>query len=371
MRIGIDARLYHQTGVGRYIKNLISQLEILDKKNEYFIYLRSEEYGTFSPISNRWHKRLVNIPWHTFKEQIDFPRILLTDRLDVAHFPYFNVPILYPKKYLLTIHDLIIDHYDTGRASSLPFPLYKAKRVGYKLALSYGIKKASWITAISQTTKKEIIDHYHVSSSATTVTYDALDSHFLHAATHHRPKKYYDFPYLLYVGNAYPHKNLELLLKAFKMLRNKEKIKLVLAGDDNYFYPRLEKYAANLGISKEVVFFGNANDEQLVDLYSYSKLLVFPSLMEGFGLPNLEAVTCGKLCTVSDIPAFREVWEDSLIYFYPEKIDDFVYKILFALHMDKKDYQKKLQDAKKKVEKFNWRKTASETLSIYEKISEM
>lgn len=371
MRIGIDARLYNQTGVGRYIRNLISHLEILDKKNEYFIYLRKEEYSSFSPINNRWHKRLINIPWHTFREQMDFPRVLLADQLDVAHFPYFNVPILYLKKYLLTIHDLIIDHFDTGRASRLPLILYKGKRIGYKLALSYGIKKASWITAISETTKNEIVNHYHVSPSAVTITHDALDSHFLNTTIRHKPKKYFDFSYLIYVGNAYPHKNLECLLKAFKIVRSKEKIKLVLVGDDKYFYPRLKKYAAELGISSEVVFFGNANDEELVNLYTYCKLLVFPSLMEGFGLPNLEAVTCGKLCVVSDIPAFREVWGDSLVFFDLKNINDFVIKILYVLHLNKEDYQERLKEAKKKIKRYNWERTALETLKIYEKISQV
>lgn len=368
MRIGIDARLYTQTGVGRYLKNLISQLSLLDNKNEYIIYLRTQEYDLVNLPNKNWQKRRVDIPWHTVAEQIRLPQILFKDNLDVAHFPYFNVPIFYPKKYLLTIHDLIVDHFDTGRASTLPYPLYLVKRIGYKASLTLGIKKANWITAISATTKQEIIDHYGVSENKITVTYDALDVNFLKTAKFQKVKNYYDFSYILYVGNAYPHKNLERLVKALKIIREKKDIKLVLAGDDKYFYPRLNSFTKKLGLEDDVIFFGNANDEKLINLYSNALCLLFPSLMEGFGLPNFEAIACGILPVVSDIPVFREIWGDLMQYFDPYNEDDMVEEILKVIDLTKSEYKKKVEILKERLNDFSWKKTAEDTLKIYKQI---
>lgn len=368
MRIGIDARLYTQTGVGRYLCNLIAELQRVDAENDYVIYLRQEEYSDFKLLNKKWQKKLVDLPWHTLKEQIIFPLILLQDNLDVAHFPYFNVPIFYPKKYLLTIHDLIIDHFDTGRASTLPYPFYLIKRFGYKTSLTIGIKKADWITAISQTTKQEILDHYALSKDKITVTYDALDINFLETAKKQKAKKYYNFPYILYVGNAYPHKNLEKLVKALKIIREKKDIKLVLAGEDKYFYPRLGSFTKELRLADSVIFFGNANDEELVNLYSNALCLVFPSLMEGFGLPNFEAVACGILPVVSDIPIFREIWREKLVYFNPNSVENMAENIQLALQLSEQAYKKKVSEAEKIIDNYNWKKTAQDTLKIYKEI---
>ncbi len=370
MRIGIDGRLYTQTGVGRYIRNLITELSKLDYDNEYIVYLRKEEYESFVPFGINWVKRLADIRWHTVKEQFVFPKLLMQDKLDVAHFPYFNVPIFYPGKYLLTIHDLIVDHFDTGRASTLPYPLYLAKRIGYKVSLSLGIKKANWITAISNTTKKEIIEHYNFSKDKITVTYDALDTSFLNSIETQKTENYYKFPYILYVGNAYPHKNLKRLIDAFILIKIKAKIKLVLAGDDNFFYPRLKKYTDKLGLSEDIIFFGNADDKQLINLYSFAQSLIFPSLMEGFGLPNFEAIACGKLPVMSDIPVFREIWNDDVTYFNPNNENEIATKILSVINLPEEKYKNKVEILKKRLDDFNWKNTAEETLKIYKSINQ-
>lgn len=367
MRIGIDARLWTQTGVGRYIRNLISELISLDKKNEYVVYLRKEEFDTFVPPSAKWKKRFLDVPWHTFTEQIKVPFELRRDNLDVAHFPYFNVPVLYYGPFLLTIHDLIVDHFDTGRASTKAIWFYKLKRAGYKLATHLAIKKAAKISVISETTREEVIDHYHVDQEKIEVTYDGLDSNFKRVADLHKATNYYDFPYIIYVGNAYPHKNLERLIYAMKKI-SQTKMKLILVGSDDYFFPRLKKLVEKESMSGNIIFFGQADDEQLVNLYTFSKCLVFPSFMEGFGLPNLEAVYCGCLPVVSDIPVFHEVWGDDLSYFDPNDTEDMAAKILETVKLKKTDIEKKIKRAKLRVKKFSWRQSALQTLKMYEEI---
>lgn len=365
MRIGIDARLYNQTGVGRYIRNIISQLESIDNVNEYYVYLRKSEFRALKFNNPKFQKKLLDVKWHSFLEQIIAPLKFYRDNIDVMHFPYFNVPIFYRGKYLLTIHDLIIDHFDTGRASTWPLFVYKFKRLAYKIITNIAIRNAKAISAISKTTKSEIIDHYHMTPSSITVTYDALDKNFLLKMKVQKPIRYFNFPYVLYVGNAYPHKNLERLIQSWRMVLKKTQIKLVLAGDDKFFYPRLIKYAQKLKISNEIVFYGEAKDEELINLYSHAKCLVFPSFMEGFGLPNFEALACNSLPVVSNIPVFREIWSDKLIYFNPYSINDLKDKILKVLAFPKNIYNDRVLKAKKRIYDFSWKKTAKDTLALY------
>lgn len=368
MRIGIDARLYNQTGVGRYLRNLIRELIDLDTVNEYVIYLRPQEYDLCTLPKKNWKKRMLSIPWHTIKEQVFLPSILLQDHLDIAHFPYFNVPIFYPKKYLLTIHDLIVDHFDTGRATQLPWVLYKIKRFGYKLSMTVGIRRASHIAVISKATRDETVDHYRVDRQKISLTYDALDPNFQTVLETYTPKKYWNTPYLLYVGNAYPHKNLERLINAFMLVQKTSYVHLVFAGDDLYFYPKLQQLVKKHNMQKYVRFFGNANDRELVDLYSFARLLIFPSLMEGFGLPTLEALSCGVLPVISNIHVFGELWEHDLPMFNPFDVNDMATSILRALSLPQKEYRRRVDAAKKRVRSFSWKDTAEKTLALYEKI---
>lgn len=367
MRIGIDARLYRETGVGRYLRNLISELSVLDNRNEYNIYLSRKEFPGFKSPGSNFHKKLLDVPWHSFREQFITPIVLLKDRVDIMHFPYFNVPVFYPHKYILTIHDLIIDHFDTGRASTLPFYLYKIKRFAYKFIVTRSIRMAVQILVISQTTKKEVLDHYGVHPEKITVTYDSLDNNFKNCFSSSGNKNMIGDDYLLYVGNAYPHKNLERLIEAFKIVRSKKKVKLVLAGDDPFFYKRLKDSLIKADIGREIIFFGMANDSDLVNLYTRAKLLVIPSLMEGFGLPNLEAVYSGLMPVVSDIPVFKEIWGNSLLIFDPESVDDMADKILKGLCMRGEDKIKIITETRKRIDKFKWEVTARMTLDIYEK----
>lgn len=369
MRIGIDARLISQTGVGRYIRNLIWQIEKLDKKNEFFIYLTKKDFKNFSSKNSRLQIRHYDIPWHSLSEQIIGPLIFAKDRLDVVHFPYFNVPIFYTGKYLLTIHDLIVDHFETGRASTRSPFVYQIKRLGYKIANTVGVNRASQITVISKTTAGELFKHYKVDPKRVSVTYDGLDLNFLKILKTQKRVNFYNTAYILYVGNAYPHKNLEKLITAFSIVLKNRKIKLVLAGDDNYFFPRLKDNVKELDLHRDIIFFGQASDSELVNLYTHAKCVVFPSLMEGFGLPNLESLACGCLPVIADIPVFHEIWGDLLDYFNPLNVEDMASKIIKTISLPISEYKDKVNYAKERIKDFSWETTAATTLKLYEQIS--
>ena len=170
MKIGIDARLMNETGVGRYIRNLIDELATLDTKNTYVVFVRKEK--DFTPPNSHWIKIIADVPWHSIAEQFQMPGIFYREHLDVLHVPYFNVPLFYFGKFIVTIHDLIILHFDTGKATTLPYVFYQIRRLGYYISLLKAICWSEKIIAVSQTTKQEILKHFDVRSEDIEVIYE-------------------------------------------------------------------------------------------------------------------------------------------------------------------------------------------------------
>jgi glycosyltransferase involved in cell wall biosynthesis len=363
MRIGIDARLWDQTGVGRYIRNLVTHLQKIDKKNNYVLFVRSQDLENFkSQITNpNWKIVKADIKWHSISEQIKFPLILNKQKLDLVHFPYFSVPILYKKPYVVTIHDLIINHFSTGEASTLAYPLYFGKRVSYQFIIKQAAKKAKKIIVPSSATKEEIIDHLRIPGKKINIIPEASDKNLKLQTPNSKSQNL--GKYFLYVGNAYPHKNLVSLIYAFnKIAKDDKDLKLILVGQKDFFYQRLEEENQ----SDKIIFYGKATDRELVNLYSNAIALVMPSLMEGFGLPVLEAMSLRCLVVCSDIPSFREIASNSAIYFHPEDAND-IKETMKSVYLNNGKYkQEKLEPAFKRSQKYSWEKAAVETLNVYE-----
>jgi len=176
MRIGIDARFYGRLGkgLGRYTEQLLKHLESLDDENEYWVFLRKENFDSYTPAHPAFHKVRVDISWYGFREQLIFPFILLRYRLDLVHFPHFNVPIFYPGPFVVTIHDLILLHHSTYQASTLPRWLYAIKFAVYRLVLALVIWRATHILTVSHFTKQDILSRYSfVKKSDISVTHQA------------------------------------------------------------------------------------------------------------------------------------------------------------------------------------------------------
>jgi len=360
MRIGIDCRLWCETGVGRYIRNLVLNLQIIDEKNEYILFILSKDSDRLKIENSKVRIIKTDIRWHTLSEQIKFPSILNQENLDLMHFPYFSVPIFYNRPFVITIHDLIINHFSTGQASTWPRPIYGLKRLAYEFALSQAARKAKEIIAVSYATKDEIINHLKVNSNKIVVTHEGVSQKL----SGESQKSVIDGNYFLYVGNAYPHKNIDRLLEVFKMLDNKAK--LVFVGKEDYFYKRLRNKIREMGLGVNVNFIENANDEKLSNLYQNAKALILPSLMEGFGLPVLEAMVNKCLVLASDIPALREICGDAAIYFNPYDVNDMLAKISDVQSNNVDHYNGNKEKGLERVKLFSWRKMAKKTLKVYE-----
>ncbi len=368
MRIGIDARLWNETGVGRYTRNLIKNLLEIDKQNEYVLFVLSSDADSIQKQiasvlpKGKWQIVAADIRWHSVAEQREFPKILTYANLDLMHFPYFSVPVLYTKPFIVTIHDLILHHYSTGEASTLPFPIYKLKHNMYKHVVASAARKAKKIFTVSEATKKEIVEHLNVPADKVVVTYEGIA---LAKGKGQRAKRFGE-KFFLHVGNVYPHKNANRLVEAFEVFsKTHPDVSLVFAGREDYFMKKLQAHVESLRI-KNVEFLGEVTDDTLQNLYEEAIALVSPSLMEGFGLPAVEALAQKCLVLVSDIPSYREVVGEAGIYFNPKHISDIAEKLMNTYSMSHDDKARRIAAGIAKVKKYSWEKMAHQTVAVYE-----
>lgn len=390
MRIGIDARFYGPIGkgLGRYTQEVVDNIIKITSSNEgavfnYVIFLSSENYDEFTSEEENIKKVKLNIGWYGFKEQILMPFYIYKENLDLMHFPHFNVPILTPVKFVVTIHDLILTHFPTIRATTLSPFKYKLKNFFYQLIISNAVLRSKKIITVSNFTKNDLIKQFKVKSEKIVVTYEGVanlakgrDSLFIAKLNSQETLEKYHIPqnFLLYVGNAYPHKNLHFLLDVFSILHKKRSdLCLVLVGKNDYFYSKIREYAQRLNLwqpnnlNNSVIFPGYVPDAQLEIMYQEARLYIFPSLYEGFGLPPLEAMARSCPVLSSDRSSLPEVLGEAALYFNPENIDDVLMKINLLLSDDVLR-QDLIDQGIKQAKKYNWWECANETLDVYKKV---
>jgi len=370
MKIAIDARLYglENAGIGRYIMNLINQIEKLDKENKYFILLGKKYFNQLKFKNKNFKKILADYSHYSFKEQIFLPLQLIKIKPDLVHFPHFNVPIFWWGKYVVTIHDLI-KHQSRGPQTTTRLPIfYWFKYLNYKILVWLAVKKAKKIITPSNFWKEELIKRYKLHPQKVVVTYEGIDKKFQINSNSKILNKYkIKKPFLVYTGSLYPHKNVGVLVGAVKKLNEERKIYLVIVCARNIFYERFLKKVEKLGAKDYVNFVGFVPDEELVAIYRQAEAFIFPSLIEGFGLPGLEAIACGLPVLASDIPVFREIYKNGAIYFNPLSSNDLAEKIKKIIEDRKLRKNLKLK-ARKLVYLYSWEKMAKKTIKIYRDI---
>lgn len=357
MRLGVDARLLESAGIGRYLKNLINQLQILDKKNDYFIFLLKNDLGKLA-LKKNFQEVVANFGWYSMEEQIKYPPLLEKYHLDLVHFPHFNVPIFYNGSFIVTIHDLIHQKFNM-RSTRHSYLGYKLHHLGYQYVFKTAVVKSQRILTVSHYTKSQLINKWRVPEKKIVVTYEGADEMVALAKTKlKRPNV--PTPYLLYVGSAHPHKNVEGLIEAFKKIKLSSKnLHLVLVGKKSFFWD---------GISKrypDVSYISSVDDIELASLYRGASLYVQPSFEEGFGLPLLEAMAIGCPVVSSNAASLPEVGGDAAVYFNPENPQDIVEKIQQVLN-NQKLKKELIEKGKARVRDFSFKKMTEKTLETYQ-----
>ncbi len=365
MKIGIDARFFGPVGkgLGRYVERLIENLEKIDFKNEYIIFLRKENWDYYTPKFSNFKKVLADYQWYSLIEQIAMPWLIWKQKIGLMHFPHFNIPIFCPTKFVATIHDLILLQFPTPRATTLGPFLYKLKYLAYRVVIGLGLKRAKKIITVSECTKKELVNFFKINPE---ITYEACDG--VECGQLKMPKNKnlaklgITKPYLLYVGNAYPHKNLESLIKVFSKLNLD--CQLVLVGKEDYFYKRIKEEIRETQIGKNIVFTDFVSEAMLADLYRNARLYVFPSFIEGFGLPGLEAMSYGLPVVASNSSCLPEIYGEAAVYFDPRDERDMIEKIK-QVFFDEDLRKRLIANGFQQIKKYSWANLAAKTLKIY------
>ncbi len=315
-RIGIDARLYFQTGVGVYLRNFLHYLqEVSSDEMEFYVYLMQSDSDKITFHKKNFIKREVSYQWHSLNEQIGFLNMLNKDNLDLMHFTYFSYPIFYRKKFIATIHDTILLQHKTGKASTRSPIAYEIKHFGAKLAFSTQMRYASKIITPSKTVKQELVRLFGREEKIVPI-YEGVNYEYIKATEDTSLKTVFkDDDFFIYVGNFYPHKNIESLIQAFARVSTNKK--LILAGPEDFFRKQMQELVDKLGQNQRIFFYKKPTNSQLIYFYKHALALIHPSLSEGFCLPLVEAAYYKLPVIASDIPIFREVIDHAYQAFDP------------------------------------------------------
>lgn len=358
-KLGIDARLYGQTGVGVYLRNLIHYLQMIWKEeHQVYVYVLPQDESVVHLNHENFTKRVVPYRWHTIEEQTSFLSRLNKDSLDLMHFTYFSYPVMYKKKFIATIHDLTPLLFKTGRASTQNPLLYELKYQFFKYILTSQVKNAAHIITPTETIRNRLTETYGQQYAAKiTSIYEGVDYLLQETKENKNLKSQFKKPFFIYVGNFYPHKNIENLVKAFKDV--KEEVDLVLVGPNDFFASRIKTIVSEIHQEERIRMYNNATREDAVFFYKNAVGLIHPSLSEGFGLPIIESVYFNLPIIASDIPVFNEILGDTFTKFDPRSVQNITETINTFLEKKSRTHYKNL------LEKFSFAHMTGETYKLY------
>ncbi len=355
MTIGIEAqRANHpqKTGVEHYAKQLILRLAQIDRVNNYTLYLRTKPESWFLSLPPNF--KLKVMPFPLFWTQLRLSWEMLVDAPEVLFIPASALPLLRPKKSVVTIHDLGWKFYPES------FTWFMRNFLDW--STGFAAKNASKIIAVSESTRRDLIRFYKIDPAKVSVVHHGYepDSKF------QIPNSKLDLPdkYVLFLSTLQPRKNLEGLIDAFRRLKDEHPElphKLVVAGRPGWkFKAILNKIQANSDI---VIYLNHVSDAERFALVKRAELLVLPSFYEGFGMQILEAFAQGAPVAVSGASSMPEVAGEAAVYFNPGNINEIAAAIKSIL-LDKSLADNLREKGFRRLKDFSWEKCAEETLKL-------
>lgn len=406
MHIAIDARMYGtaQRGIGRYLMKLIEGLEQVDSNNEYTIFLRKENFEEYQPRNPNFKKALQDVPWYGWREQVLFRSSLkIRGRAsvgsearppDIVHFPHWNVPLLFRRPFVVTIHDLeLFSSNRTRENTTRGRIMYWLKHLAFRAVFRHAVLAARAIIVPSNVVREQLLDRYPQVRKKVRVIYEAptivgsgvhrYDGAGRGQGSELKPNTYNLTPqrYALYVGAAYPHKNLPRLLEAWEIVHQKlPEYKLMLVGREDWFWKRLKSVylearppglqRPSLALLQSIVFYGPTTDDELAILYKNAALVVQPSLEEGFSLTPLEALSFGTPVVVSDTPVHHEILKDAALFFNPHNPLAIAEAISTAL-TNPPSITRLEAHSTTLLSRYSWESHAQQTRDLYETVDKV
>lgn len=351
-------------GIARYSYELIKNLNIIDKGNEY--YLIHNKINNYVQLSNK--NILLRSPFPDTIWRFSVAPIMLKylNHLDLVHDPYPIGPLSFnmPFKKIVTVCDLAHIFFPKTATFRL--------KLSHRLFLSKTLSNADKIIAISQSTRNDLKNYLKIPEEKIQVIYLGVDERFRQLSDQEiddiKIKYSIQYPFILYVGGLEPRKNILTLIKSFYKIKKRGiKHKMVLTGKRSWNYRKIFDCIHQLNLQKEIVYLEYVPDVDLPSLYNAADLFVYPSIYEGFGFPPLEAMACGTPVITSNTSSLPEVVGNAGIMANPRDVNDIANALNEVLSNEDLKYgmvKKGLEQAKK----FEWITCAKETLKNYEKV---
>jgi glycosyltransferase involved in cell wall biosynthesis len=368
MRFAIDAHAIgrHLTGNEVYVRSLLKSFAALDGESEFVTYFSAEDARQW--IASRFHARQVSAnPF--LRLGLELPMRLRQDRPDLLHVQYTG-PLACPAPIVVSVHDVsFIEHPDY-------FPTLRAWQL--RRTVSRTIRCAARILTGSEFSRDAIVRNYGQACAEKIVVVPNAAASGLRpisresAAAAVRARFRFAKPFVLSVGDLQPRKNPIGLITAFaELIRAYPHLPhhLLLAGKDTWFSPRIHEAARQSGLAGRIQFAGFVTDDELLHLYNACDLFVFPSFYEGFGLPVLEAMACGRAVACSRTSAMPEVADGAGILFDPYSTAEIV-RAMADLLLDTELRGRMERLGLQRASRFSWHATAQKTLEVYHQVAE-
>jgi glycosyltransferase involved in cell wall biosynthesis len=366
MRFAVDAHAIgrHLTGNEVYVRSLLSAFADIDKKSDFLAYVTGPEGE--AGIPSRFETRQIAAN-PLVRLGLDLTRQLRIDRPNLLHVQY-TAPIFCPVPTVVTVHDV----------SFLERPEYftKLRAMQLRITVARSVKHAARVLTVSEFARESIVRAYNLPPDKIVVTPDAASPSFRavnHAAAVHKVRERFQLnnPFVLTVGDLQPRKNHIGLIQAFaKLMKDQPQLThhLVLAGKDTWFGGKVREAARESGMGSRIHFTGFVSDDDLLQLYNACECFAFPSFYEGFGIPVLEAMACGRAVICSNTSAIPEVADGAALLFNPENSEQMIRALADVL----KDSELRARMERlglKRASFFSWRKTAEMTLKVYREVA--
>jgi len=357
MRIGIDARKIADTGIGRYIENLIRALLEAERENSYVLFMAPEQINAYSFASERVEKSPTTAGKYSVSEHWALGLLARRSGVEVFHEPHFTLPLYTPCRKVVTIHDII----------HLLDPAVGAMEKTYaRWMISSAIRRADQVITVSHHTKQNLVRMMGANPDKITVTHNAAGSGFApmdgaEVATE-LSRLGMVSGYYLFVGSDRTHKNIKAVAGAMSMMSQDARFAIV---------GRMGPAARELfaPYSGRVTFIERAGTRTIAALYAGAEALFFPSYMEGFGLPPLEAMACGVPVVSSNLSSMPEVVGDAAALAHPDDHKTAA-ELMERIRVDQAFRAGLVERGFRRAAEFSWNKLAMQTLEVYRKAAE-
>jgi len=374
MNIGINTLFVNPNrgGAKTYLSNLVRHLAKVDSNNTYFLFVSSLNEGIFERLGKNFKKILIplrsdNRLLRLFYEQFVIPLYIRRHKIDVLFSPG-NIATLFPGcKQVLTIHGPLVIRKLRQRYA--PGEISKLQALFYDFMLPLSVKRADMIIAVSQDIKRWLLQGVNIPATKVRIVYEGVDPKLLRSTVADETMGV-KRPYILFLSTLFRYKNADKLIKAFAYAKQQWEIphSLVIAGRDPAGQVDwLRRLAKDLGVLDSIYFLGRIPHEQVGNLYRYADLFVYPSTVESFGLPALEAMACGTPVIGSNRCSVPEIIGDAGLIVNPDNIEEMA-EAIYRLLNDQKLRNRLIQKGFERVKMFTWERAARETLQVFEEV---